>query len=138
MTEEKVSILLVDDHIENLVALEALLSDLGQNLVRAKSGVDALRSLLHQEFAVIILDVDMPIIDGFETAALIREREKARRTPIIFLTAFNKGEQHLFKGYRIGAGDYLTKPGVPEILRSKVGAFIQLHKKKEEVKSQTR
>ena len=82
MTEEKVSILLVDDHIENLVALEALLSDLGENLVRAKSGVDALRWLLHQEFAVIILDVDMPIIDGFETAALIREREKSRRTPL--------------------------------------------------------
>ena len=77
MTEEKVSILLVDDHIENLVALEALLSDLGENLVRAQSGTDALRLLLHQEFAVIILDVDMPIIDGFETAALIREREKS-------------------------------------------------------------
>lgn len=137
MTEDKVSILLVDDHIENLVALEALLSDLGQNLVRAQSGLDALRSLLHQEFAVIILDVDMPIIDGFETAALIREREKSRRTPIIFLTAINKGEHHVFKGYSLGAVDYLTKPFVPEILRSKVTAFVELHKKTEEVKRQT-
>jgi len=137
MTGEKVSILLVDDHIENLVALEALLDDLGQNLVRAQSGTDALRSLLHQEFAVIILDVDMPIIDGFETAALIREREKSRRTPIIFLTAINKGEQHVFKGYSLGAVDYLTKPVVPEILRSKVVAFVELHKKTEEVKYQT-
>src|SRR5215831_6117117 len=137
MTEDKVNILLVDDHIENLVALEALLSDLGQNLIRVQSGVDALRLLLHQEFAVIILDVDMPIIDGFETAALIRQRDKSRHTPIIFLTAINKGEQHAFKGYSLGAVDYLTKPFVPEILRSKVVAFVELHKKKEEVKRQT-
>src|ERR1051326_4668771 len=136
MNEEKVSILLVDDHKENLVALEALLADLGQNLVRAESGLDALRLLLHQEFAVIILDVDMPIIDGFETAALIREREKSRHTPIIFLTAINKGEQHVFKGYQLGAVDYLTKPFVPEILLSKVSAFVELHKKTEEVKRQ--
>jgi PAS domain S-box-containing protein len=137
MTEEKVNILLVDDHIENLVALEAVLSDLGQNLVRVQSGVDALRSLLHQEFAVIILDVDMPIIDGFETAALVRERKKSRHTPIIFLTAVNKGEQHVFKGYSLGAVDYLTKPFVSEILRSKVTAFVELHKKTEQVKRQT-
>ncbi len=135
--EDKVNILLVDDHIENLVALEALLSDLGQNLVRAQSGVDALRFLLNQEFAVIILDVDMPIIDGFETAALIRERERSRLTPIIFLTAINKGEHYVFKGYSLGAVDYLTKPFVPEILRSKVVAFVELHKKKEQVKRQT-
>src|SRR5436853_2623361 len=137
MSEEKVSILLVDDHIENLVALEALLTDLGQNLVRAQSGIDALRFLLNQEFAVIILDVDMPIIDGFETAALIRERGKSRHTPIIFLTAINKTEQHVFKGYSLGAVDYLTKPFVPEVLLSKVSAFVELHKKSEEVKRQT-
>src|SRR5437870_6672862 len=136
MTEEKVNILLVDDHIENLVALEALLSDLGQNLVRAQSGLDALRFLLHREFALIILDVDMPGIDGFETAALIRERERSRHTPIIFLTAVNKAEQHVFKGYSLGAVDYLTKPFVPEVLRSKVVAFVELHKKTEEVKRQ--
>ncbi|HYR42621.1 MAG TPA: ATP-binding protein [Terriglobia bacterium] len=137
MSEEKVSILLVDDHIENLVALEALLSALGQNLVRAQSGIDALRFLLNQEFAVIILDVDMPVIDGFETAALIREREKSRHTPIIFLTAINKTEQHVFKGYSLGAVDYLTKPFVPEVLLSKVSAFVELHKQTDLVKRQT-
>src|SRR3989449_9577745 len=136
MSEDKVSILMVDDHIENLVALEALLSDLGQSLVRAQSGMDALRFLLHQEFALIILDVDMPVIDGFETAALIREREKSRHTPIIFLTAVNKAEQYVFKGYSLGAVDYLTKPFVPEILRSKVSVFVELHKRREQVNRQ--
>src|SRR5438132_3408500 len=137
MNDDKVSILLVDDHVENLVALEALLTDLGQNLVRAASGLDALRLLLHQEFALIILDVDMPIMNGFETAALIREREKSRYTPIIFLTAINKTEQHVFKGYALGAVDYLTKPFVAEVLRSKVTVFVELHKKQEQVKRQT-
>jgi PAS domain S-box-containing protein len=138
MNMEKVSILIVDDHIENLVALEALLSGLGQNLVRAESGFDALRLLLHQEFALIILDVDMPIMNGFETAALIREREKSRHTPIIFLTAINKAEQHVFKGYSLGGVDYLTKPFVPEMLIAKVIVFVELHKKGEEVKRQTK
>src|SRR6476646_9871737 len=134
MSEDKVSILLVDDHVENLVALEALLDDLNQNLVRAESGLQALRLLLQEEFALIILDVDMPIMSGFETAALIRQREKSRHTPIIFLTAINKAEQHIFKGYSLGGVDYLTKPFVPEVLRSKVIAFVELHKKTEEVK----
>ncbi len=137
MMEDKVHILLVDDHVENLVALEALLRDLDQNLVRAESGIEALRLLLHQEFAVIILDVDMPIINGFETAKLIRDRDKSRLTPIIFLTAVNKADLHVFKGYALGAVDYLTKPFVPEILRSKVTAFVELHKKTEQVKRQT-
>jgi len=138
MSDDKVSILLVDDHIENLVALEALLTDLDQNLVRAESGLDALRLLLNQEFALIILDVDMPIINGFETAALIRQREKSRHTPIIFLTAINKAEQHVFKGYALGAVDYLTKPFVPEVLLAKISAFVELHKKTEEVKRQAK
>jgi PAS domain S-box-containing protein len=136
MNEDKVSILLVDDHVDNLVALEALLTDLGQNLVRAESGIDALRLLLHQEFALIILDVDMPIMNGFETAALIRDRDRSRHTPIIFLTAINKAEHHIFKGYSLGAVDYLTKPFVPEVLLAKVAAFVELHKKTEEVKRQ--
>ena len=136
MNEDRVSILIVDDHVENLVALEALLADLGQTIVRADSGIEALRLLLNQEFALIILDVDMPMINGFETAGLIRQREKTRYTPIIFLTAINKTEQHVFKGYSLGAVDYLTKPFVPEILRSKVVAFVELHKKTEEVKRQ--
>jgi PAS domain S-box-containing protein len=136
MSDEKVNILIVDDHVENLVALEALLEDLGQTIVRAEDGIVALRLLLHQEFALIILDVDMPKLNGFETAQLIRQREKSRHTPIIFLTAINKAEQHVFKGYSVGAVDYLTKPFVPEILRSKVIAFVELHKKTEEVKHQ--
>jgi PAS domain S-box-containing protein len=135
---EKVSILLVDDHPENLLALEALLTNLDQNLVRAESGIDALRLLLHHEFALILLDVDMPAINGFETAELIRQRERSRHTPIIFLTAVNKAEQHVFKGYQLGAVDYLTKPFVPEVLRSKVVAFVELHKKTEEVKRQAK
>src|SRR5262245_29643279 len=136
MNDDKVSILLVDDHIENLVALEALLTDFQQNLVRAQSGIDALRLLLDHEFALIILDVDMPIINGFETAALIRQRDKSRHTPIIFLTAVNKAEQHVFKGYSLGAVDYLTKPFVPEVLLAKVSEFVELHRKTEEVKRQ--
>src|SRR5881396_1911694 len=136
MTEDKGSILLVDDHVENLLALEALLSDLGQNLVRAASGLEALRLLLHQEFALILLDVDMPTINGFDTAALIRQRDRSRHTPIIFLTAINTTEQHVFTGYSLGAVDYLTKPFVPEILRSKVIAFVELHKKTEQVEKQ--
>jgi PAS domain S-box-containing protein len=132
MSDDKVNILIVDDHNENLVALEAILTDLGENIVRAESGIDALRLLLHQEFALIILDVDMPIMNGFETAAMIHDREKSRHTPIIFLTAINKAEQHVFKGYSLGAVDYLTKPFVPEVLRAKVAAFVELHKKTEE------
>jgi PAS domain S-box-containing protein len=137
MNEDRVSsILIVDDHIENLVALEALLSDLGPNILRAESGIEALRLLLQHDFALIILDVDMPIMNGFETAALIHEREKSRHTPIIFLTAINKTEQHVFKGYSLGAVDYLTKPFVPELLRAKVSALVELHKKTEQVKRQ--
>ena len=136
MNDDKVSILLVDDHIENLVALEAMLTHLQQNLVRAQSGIDALRLLLNREFALIILDVDMPIMNGFETAALVRQREKSRHTPIIFLTAINKAEQHVFKGYSLGAVDYLTKPFVSEVLLAKVSAFVELHKKSVEVKRQ--
>jgi PAS domain S-box-containing protein len=136
MGDDKVNILMVDDHPENLLALEALLSDLNQNLVRAESGRDALRLLLQQEFALILLDVEMPWLNGFETAELIRLREKSRHTPIIFLTAVNKTESHVYKGYSVGALDYLTKPFVPEILRTKVAAFVELYKKSEEVKKQ--
>ncbi len=136
MPEDKVNILIVDDHPENLVALEALLTDPGQELIRAHSGLEALRLMLHQEFALILLDVDMPVINGFETAEFIRMREKTRHTPIIFLTAVNKAEQHVFQGYSVGAVDYLTKPFIPEVLRSKVAAFVELHRKTEEVKRQ--
>lgn len=131
MRDDKVNILLVDDHPENLLALEALLSDLNQNLIRAESGRDALRLLLQHEFALILLDVEMPWLNGFETAELVRLREKSRHTPIIFLTAFNKTESHVYRGYSVGAVDYLTKPFVAEILRPKVAAFVELYKKSE-------
>ncbi|BAU08574.1 response regulator [Fischerella sp. NIES-3754] len=134
--EPKVNVLLVDDHPENLLALEAILDSLGQNLVRATSGAEALRNLLNQDFAVILLDVQMPDMDGFETAALIRQRERSRHTPIIFVTAFNTSDNMVFRGYSLGAVDYLFKPIEPEILKSKVAAFIDLFKKSAEVKRQ--
>jgi PAS domain S-box-containing protein len=134
--ESKVNVLLVDDHPENLLALEAILGSLGQNLVRATSGAEALRHLLNQDFAVILLDVQMPDMDGFETAALIRQRERSRHTPIIFITAFSTNDNMVFRGYSLGAVDYLFKPIEAEILKSKVAAFIDLFQKSAEVKRQ--
>ncbi len=132
----KANILLVDDHPENLIALSAILERLGQNLVKAHSGKEALRCLLHQDFAVILLDVQMPEIDGFETATLIRQRERSRSTPIIFLTAFSTNDNMVFKGYALGAVDYLHKPIDPVILTSKVSVFVDLFKKTMEVQQQ--
>ncbi|HEY9805728.1 MAG TPA: response regulator, partial [Candidatus Obscuribacterales bacterium] len=123
-SEPKVNVLLVDDYPENLLALEAILENLGQNLVRASSGEEALRCLLDQDFAVILLDVQMPGIDGFETATLIRERSRSQHTPIIFMTAFSSSDSLVFKGYSLGAVDYLLKPVKPEILTSKVAVFV--------------
>lgn len=134
--EPKVNVLLVDDHRENLVALVAILSQLNQNLVQAQSGEAALRRILEQDFAVILLDVQMPGIDGFETAALIRQRARSRQIPIIFLTAFSTSNSMMFKGYSLGAVDYLQKPIEPEILLSKVGVFVELAKKTAEVARQ--
>ena len=134
--EVRVNILMVDDHPENLLALEATLSYLGQNIVKANSGREALKLLLDQDFAVILLDVHMPDMDGFETAALIREREKSQNIPIIFLTAMHKGEGQVFRGYSLGAVDYIFKPFEPEILKAKVSVLIELYKKTEEIKRQ--
>src|SRR4028118_1110577 len=134
--EPKVNVLLVDDHPENLLALEAILGNLGQHLVRANSGAEALRCLLHQDFAVILLDVQMPGMDGFETATLIRNRKRSQHTPIIFLTAFSTSDPPMFKGYSLGAVDYLFKPVEPEILTSKVSVFVDLYNKTAEVKRQ--
>ena len=134
--KSKVNVLMVDDHPENLLALEAVLEKLGQNLVKATSGMEALRCLLNQDFAVILLDVQMPGMNGFETAALIRERERSRYTPIIFLTAINRSETHVSRGYSLGAVDYLFKPIEPEILISKVAAFVSLFEKTQQVKRQ--
>ncbi len=122
----KVNILIVDDHWENLVALEALLTPLDQNIIKASSGAEALKCLLKQDVAVILLDVQMPGLDGFETASLIRERERTKSTPIIFLTAFSQNETFMFQGYSLGAVDYLVKPIEPTILLSKVTVFVDL------------
>jgi hypothetical protein len=132
----RVNILLVDDQPANLLALEAMLQGLGQNLVKAESGREALKWLLTHEFAVILLDVKMPDMDGFETAALIRERDKSRDTPIIFLTAADKTHTEAVRGYAVGAVDYLVKPVVPEFVRSKVSVFVELAKKSELLRRQ--
>lgn len=133
---DKVNILLVDDQPANLVALEAMLEDLGQNLVRAESGREALKRLLSDDFAVILLDVKMPEMDGFETAELIRQRDRSRHTPILFLTAADTTQTQAVRGYAVGAVDYLIKPVVPEFVRSKVAVFVELAKKNELLRRQ--
>jgi PAS domain S-box-containing protein len=130
------AILLVDDRPENLLALEAILEPLGQQLLYAHSGEDALRQLLLHDVAVILLDVQMPELDGFETAALIKQRERTRHIPIIFVTALSKDEQQVFRAYSAGAVDYVFKPFSPDVLRSKVSVFIELHEKTEQLQRQ--
>jgi PAS domain S-box-containing protein len=135
-TEAPVDILLVDDRPENLLALEAILEPLGQRLMRAQSGEDALRCLLEREFAVILLDVQMPGMNGFETAELIKARERTRFTPIIFLTAISKEEEYVFRGYSVGAVDYMFKPFQPAILQSKVQVFVDLYRQQKRIAEQ--
>jgi PAS domain S-box-containing protein len=130
------NILLVDDRPENLLALEAILEPLEQNLLYAHSGEEALRQLLQNDAAVILLDVQMPIMDGFETARLIKQRERTKYIPIIFVTAISKDEEHVFRGYSAGAVDYVFKPFSPEVLRSKVAVFIELHEKTRQLRQQ--
>ena len=132
----KVNILLVDDQPANLLALEAMLQGLEQNLIKAESGREALKWLLTHDVAVILLDVKMPDMDGFETAAMIRERDRSRDTPIIFLTAADKTHTEAVRGYAVGAVDYLVKPVVPEFVRSKVAVFVELAKKSEQLRRQ--
>ena len=121
----RVSVLLVDDRMENLYALEASLEPLGQRLVFATSGADALRAVLDEQFAVILMDIRMPDLDGFETMALLKQRERSRDVPIIFLSGFSE-QHHGFRSYSSGAVDYLQKPFDPEVLRSKVSVFVRL------------
>jgi signal transduction histidine kinase len=137
VTPARARILIVDDHEENLLALEAVLTDPNYDLVRANSGREALRAALNGDFAVILLDVAMPDMDGYETAALLRDRERSRDTPIIFLTANYRSEGHVFRGYSVGAVDYLFKPFSPDILKSKVSVFVELFQKREALKVQT-
>lgn len=133
--ERRMKILLVDDTPENLVSLEAALNGLGEDLVLANSGKEALRHLLNDDFAAILLDVRMPEMDGFETAELIRSRPRSRQIPILFLTGY-RNEEHLFRGYDLGAVDFLFKPIVPEVLRSKVAAFVELSRGNAKLKEQ--
>ncbi|MBD0740616.1 two-component system response regulator [Streptomyces sp. NPDC088197] len=133
---QKAKILLVDDRPENLLALEAILSALDQTLVRASSGEEALKALLTDDFAVILLDVQMPGMDGFETAAHIKRRERTRDIPIIFLTAINHGPHHTFRGYAAGAVDYISKPFDPWVLRAKVSVFVDLYTKNCQLREQ--
>jgi signal transduction histidine kinase len=131
--ELKANILLVDDRPDKLLALDAILGSLNQNIVQARSGKEALRQLLKENFAVILLDVSMPGMDGFETASLIRQRDSSEHTPIIFITAIGISENHVAKGYSLGAVDYMLTPIVPEVLRAKVSVFVELHKKTEQI-----
>jgi len=136
--EPRASILAVDDRPENLFALEAILEPLGHTVVRANSGEEALRQVLQQDFACILLDVQMPGMNGFETAQLIKSRERSRLTPILFLTAISKDEAFIFEGYSVGAVDYMFKPFNPDILRSKVAVFIDLYLKTQQLQEQER
>ena len=133
--QDRVKILLVDDTPDNLVSLEAALDGLGQELVLARSGTEALRHLLEADFAAILLDVKMPDMDGFQTAELIRSRKRSRHTPILFLTGY-RSDEHLFRGYDLGAVDFLFKPIVPEVLRSKVAVFVDLSRSNAKLKEQ--
>jgi len=128
-TSQRFNILLVDDRRENLTALEAVLEPLGQNLVLAASGDEALKLVLKRDFALIVLDVQMPGLDGFETARIIKQLDKTRHIPIIFLTGVSTEKSHVFQGYSAGAVDYVVKPFDPEVLVSKVGVFIDLERK---------
>ena len=130
----QVNILMVDDSPDKLLAMESVLASLGQNLVKANSGEQALRLLLKGEFAVILLDVNMPGMDGFETATLIRQRKSLQNVPIIFVTALSTTDADIFKGYQFGAVDYILTPILPEILRTKVGVFIDLWRGRQELK----
>jgi two-component system, sensor histidine kinase and response regulator len=130
----KASILLVDDDNNKLVALRSILDPLGENVVEARSGTDALRQLLREDFAVILLDVRMPIMNGFETAEMIRQRPSSELTPIIFVTALDQAETDMGRGYELGAVDFVFAPIVPAILRAKVSVFVELYKAQHELK----
>jgi signal transduction histidine kinase len=136
MTDSPPALLLVDDRPENLIALEASLEPLGHRLVRANSGEEALRHLLREEFAAVILDVQMPGLDGFSTAEAIRGRERTQDIPIIFLTAISRDDAHQLRGFATGAVDYIFKPVDPELLRAKVGVFVRLYTAERQLRAQ--
>src|SRR5919206_4005927 len=133
-SEEKANILVVDDLPEKLLVFQTILEELGQDLVMVRSGTEALREVLTREFAVILLDVNMPDIDGLETATLIRRYKRSAHTPIIFITAY-ADEMQTARGYSLGAVDYILSPVVPEMLRSKVKVFVELFKMQQRTKA---
>ncbi|MFE3264653.1 two-component system response regulator [Streptomyces sp. NPDC059215] len=128
-TDERAGILLVDDMEDNLIALEAVLGSLNEPMVRARSGEEAMKALLRQRFAVVLLDIRMPGMDGFETATNIKRLDQTKDVPIIFLTGTDADAGYAFRGYATGAADYLTKPFDPWVLRAKVTVFLELHRK---------
>lgn len=134
---EPVDILVVDDRPENLLALEATLDAPGRRLIKATTGAEALRAILQHQFAVILLDVLMPDMDGFETATLIRKHPRSEHTPIIFLTGFDSDREKMLAAYSLGAVDYLVKPFDPLLLTAKVQVFVELHREREKVRSET-
>ncbi|HJR76378.1 MAG TPA: response regulator [Nitrospiraceae bacterium] len=136
MTDIAAKVLLVDDDARSLMAMESLLAGPGRIIIKADSGQEALRQVLRHEFAVILLDVRMPRVDGFETAELIRQRDQSRYVPIIFLSAVDKLDEDVFRGLASGAVDYLFKPVVPEVLQSKVSVFVELYRMRERVKQE--
>jgi PAS domain S-box-containing protein len=133
---DPINVLLVDDRPDKLLALESILADDGHKVVTARSGAEALRYLLRTEFAVILLDVNMPDMDGFQTAALIRERPRSEKTPIIFLTAVSDTDSHATRGYSLGAVDYIHMPVQPEVLKAKVAVFVDLYRKSTQIRKQ--
>jgi CheY-like chemotaxis protein len=132
-TDERAGILLVDDMEDNLIALEAVLGSLNEPLVRARSGEEAMKALLRRQFALVLLDVRMPGMDGFETAANIKRLDQTKDVPIIFLTGADDDSGYAFRGYATGAADYLTKPFDPWVLRAKVTVFLDLYRKNQQL-----
>jgi response regulator RpfG family c-di-GMP phosphodiesterase len=132
-TADGAGILLVDDMEDNLIALEAVLASLNEPLFRARSGEEAMKALLRRRFALVLLDVRMPGMDGFETAANIKRLDQTKDVPIIFLTGTDDDSGYAFRGYATGAADYLTKPFDPWVLRAKVSVFLELHRKNQQL-----
>src|SRR5687768_16023128 len=136
LSTAKVKILVVDDRASDRLAIESILSDPYYELVMAGSGREALRRVLEGEYAVILLDVMLPDMEGFEVAKIIKQRERSRDTPVIFLTAASADVQWVYKGYSVGAVDYLVKPLDEDVLRAKVGIFVELYRKDQRIKEQ--
>src|ERR1700741_4301201 len=130
---EKVNILMVDDQPAKLLSYEVILGDLGENLIKATSGREALDHLLKHDVAVVLMDVSMPEIDGFELAEMIRQHPRFQKTAIIFISGVHLSDMDRIKGYQRGAVDYISVPVVPELLRAKVGVFVELHRKAKEM-----